>query len=353
MSNALLLDILAETSIEADYRAVYAELMASDRGRSFLTEFASRNLQPDTRKLVAMIGRLEAALHDNQQPGIPAALLRGLVDLAAATEEGEAALAATCTPPRDETPTLECVRDAALALRKRKVEPALCEALDAVAREVGDIITRGKAAIVTAQSALTLLQELSRRVEDIIVLAAAASKAELPHQQDITDKKAASGASATPIVAALSHIVRAAPSESPHDSPAVATTVSSPEPAQARAEQLGIDAQRSRSERVGVDDDANWFDDTPHESDIDDAPRQSSDESRIAAALAAIPLPDLLPDSEAVTPKEVSGTLRAPSFSRQHARTAQVPNSNSRVAPNDPLAAMLTLSQEELIALFT
>ena len=148
MSNAPLLDILAETSNEADYQAVYAELMASDRGRSFLTEFASRNLQPDTRKLVAMIARLGAARH-NDRPAISEAVSRSLADLAAAIEEGEAALA-NCTRAPDETSIAECVRDIALAMRARKVEPVLCDALDAVAREVADSAVRVNAAVLAA-----------------------------------------------------------------------------------------------------------------------------------------------------------------------------------------------------------
>ena len=69
-------DVLGESPSEADYQAVHAELMATERGRNFLTEYASRNLDPDTRKLVSTVARLESAMRDHQAPQISAAMFQ-------------------------------------------------------------------------------------------------------------------------------------------------------------------------------------------------------------------------------------------------------------------------------------
>jgi hypothetical protein len=57
-----LLDILSGLPDEADYETVYAAVMASERGRRFLTEYANRNRQADTQMLVGAIARVEAAI---------------------------------------------------------------------------------------------------------------------------------------------------------------------------------------------------------------------------------------------------------------------------------------------------
>jgi hypothetical protein len=40
---------------DADYEAAHAEIMATERGRRFLIEYATRNRHPDTRILVSTI----------------------------------------------------------------------------------------------------------------------------------------------------------------------------------------------------------------------------------------------------------------------------------------------------------
>ncbi len=47
---------------ETEYDAVYAAVSATERGRWFLTEFASRNRHADTGPLIAALARIEAAV---------------------------------------------------------------------------------------------------------------------------------------------------------------------------------------------------------------------------------------------------------------------------------------------------
>src|ERR1700744_3874146 len=97
---------------EADYHAVYAAVTATERGRWFLTEFANRNRHADTGSLVAALTRIEAAVGGQARSSESAVT----PDLAAAVEK---------------------IADIAFTLRERGGDPALCDALDAAAREIG------------------------------------------------------------------------------------------------------------------------------------------------------------------------------------------------------------------------
>src|ERR1700761_3213315 len=99
---------------EAEYRAVYAAVTATERGRWFLTEFANRNRHADTGSLVAALARIEAAVGIDARSN----------DTAAASSPAAA----------------EKIRDIAFTLRERGGDPALCDALEAAAREIGAVL---------------------------------------------------------------------------------------------------------------------------------------------------------------------------------------------------------------------
>ena len=96
---------------EAEYDAVYAAVTATERGRWFLTEFASRNRHADTDLLIAAIARIAAAVRsdapEQDSPRRP--------DIAAAAER---------------------LADIAFELRERVADVALCDALDAAVRDI-------------------------------------------------------------------------------------------------------------------------------------------------------------------------------------------------------------------------
>ena len=107
-----LLGIEAEPPQEAEYDAVYAAVTATERGRWFLTEFASRNRHADTGALVAALARVEAAVAANasSHQSIAAPNLVGAV---------------------------EEIADIAFGLRERGADKVLCDALDASLRHIG------------------------------------------------------------------------------------------------------------------------------------------------------------------------------------------------------------------------
>ncbi len=96
---------------EAEYDDVCAAVMATERGRWFLTEYASRNRNTDTHAVLGALARVEAALRNGQTTQAPAQA----VDIAAAAER---------------------IQDIAFMLRERPADAALCDALDAAVREI-------------------------------------------------------------------------------------------------------------------------------------------------------------------------------------------------------------------------
>ena len=111
------------------------------------------------------------ALHDTSPPRTPAAFARALADLTAAIGQIETVLAANeNSAAPDAHFAAERIHDIAAALRQREVESALCDALDAAMREIGDAIVRHDAASARATGAAALLQELAQRVQTMIAL---------------------------------------------------------------------------------------------------------------------------------------------------------------------------------------
>ena len=126
--------ILAELPDEAGYDAVHAALMATERGRRFLTEYADRNRHADTTAIVGAIARIEATLRGDGPPRADAT--GDLMEIAAAIDRIEAALAAGTTPAPDISAAIERLLDIAFMLHERPVEATLCDGLDAAIREI-------------------------------------------------------------------------------------------------------------------------------------------------------------------------------------------------------------------------
>jgi hypothetical protein len=289
-------DILATPTTEADYEAIYAEIMATERGRGFLREYASRQRYPDTNKLVSTIARLEAAMRENSPPTLPATFARGLADLAASIGQIEAVLAASVRSLPDVHFAVERIQDIAMALRQREVEATLCDTLEAAIREVGDAILRNNVAAARALSAAALLRELAHRVNDMVARAAMAE----------------------PGVAA----------------PPAADEVR----AKSAAERLHDTARDPASAAVEV---------------------RSAAEDDVGSPLQLRPLHPTLPDPQAmVGSQEDPDELFEPTESKPPpAAPSPQPRGNAnpipRAALDDPLAALHALSEEELIALFS
>jgi hypothetical protein len=158
-------DILAALPDEADYEAVYAAVMASERGRGFLTEYASRNRHADTQMLVAAIAHVEAAVRGEPLPQASAAA-RDLIEIAVAIDRIAAVIAADKAP--DIFAAIERIQDIAFVLHERPVEARLCDALDAAIREISAALAPADSARSGTRGASELLHALAGRVREMI-----------------------------------------------------------------------------------------------------------------------------------------------------------------------------------------
>jgi hypothetical protein len=161
-------DILAGLPNEADYDAVYAAVMATERGRRFLTEYANRNRHADTQMLVGAIARVEAVICGDPSPHAPAVLVRDLIEIAAAIDRIEVEIATGKTQASDVLGAVERIQDIAFVLHERPVEATLCDALDAAIREISDAFAHSNSTAESARKATELLHALASRVGEII-----------------------------------------------------------------------------------------------------------------------------------------------------------------------------------------
>ena len=164
----LLSEILAGPPEEADYDALYAELMATALGRWFLSEYAGRNRFAETHLLAGAIARVEAAVRGEPLPQVPAAVAREIADLAVAIGRIEDEFAAPLRLATEGFAAAERIQDVAFALREREVDGEMSDLLEAAIRDLGEIFARGDAAAERAQNAFALLRELKGRVHAMV-----------------------------------------------------------------------------------------------------------------------------------------------------------------------------------------
>jgi hypothetical protein len=163
--------ILAGLPDEAGYDAVHAALMATERGRRFLTEYADRNRHADTTAIVGAIARIEAALRGDGPPRADAA--GDLMEIAAAIDRIGAALAAGMPPVADVSAAIERLLDIAFVLHERPVEATLCDGLDAAIREISQANMRAESTAAGVREAAELVGALAGRVREMMALSSA------------------------------------------------------------------------------------------------------------------------------------------------------------------------------------
>jgi hypothetical protein len=171
MPNDPLAQILAGLPDEADYDAVHAALMATERGRRFLTEFADRNRHADTTAIVSAIARIEATLRGDGPPRADA--IGDLMEIAAAIDRIGAALAAGAAPAPDVSAAIERLLDIAFMLHERPVEATLCDGLDAAIREISQANMRSDSTAAGVREAAELVRALAGRVREMTALSSA------------------------------------------------------------------------------------------------------------------------------------------------------------------------------------
>ena len=160
-------ELLTALPDDADFDAVYAELLADQRGRWFLTEYSVRNRGADRRTVVGLAAGVEEAA-----PQVSPADEFG--DLAAALGWIEGEIAASATLGRDGFAAIERIQDVAFALRERTVDAALCDVLEAASGELADALTRNDGAVERAQRAIALLRNLIGSIKALVARATAA-----------------------------------------------------------------------------------------------------------------------------------------------------------------------------------
>ena len=334
-------DVLTESPNEADYQAVYAELMATERGRNFLAAHNRSHLRSDTRKLLSTVARFEAAMRGNPAQEIPVTLFRGLTDLARAIEQSQAVLSSSGISTANDLLAVERIHDIAMALRRRDVEPALCDALEVAAREVGDAMVRSNAASAGMLSAASLLSDLSASVTNLIALfdsakslgaKAPAAREEAPRHDAAFDERA------------ITERIESLPSS------ASGRAADDETPSSTAAERFHI---------------------TAGESATDADPTGSAKLALIGSPLGELPLTSPLPEGEVqASLQQASGPPTEPrpeapsqiTARPEHAVGPEITLPSDILPPmapvmrrtiqNDALADVLALSDEELIALF-
>jgi len=149
-----------------------SELAVNGHSGLVLIEYASGYAQPDPQPFARPLDCVEQPAAKERLPSlVPAALAKGLADLAAIVTQAEALLRAQGTLKADVHFAVERIHDVAMALRMRDVDSALCDTLEASVREVGDAVVRHEAAATGALSAAALLRDVMRRLEDLTVVA--------------------------------------------------------------------------------------------------------------------------------------------------------------------------------------
>jgi hypothetical protein len=175
--------ILAELPDEAGYDAVHAALMATERGRRFLTEFADRNRHADTTAIVSAIARIEATLRGDGPPHADAA--GDLMEIAAAVDRIEAAIASSTTPAPDVSAVIERLLDIAFMLHERPVEATLCDGLDAAIREISQANMRSESTAAGVREAAELVGALAGRVREMMALSIAVRGTHQPAEENV------------------------------------------------------------------------------------------------------------------------------------------------------------------------
>src|SRR5437016_8692333 len=79
---------------EADYEAIEAAVVETNRGRWFLAEYTRRNRQADTTMLLGAIDRLEAAIRGEHAPQAVERIHFDLIEMAKAIARTKAEIAA-------------------------------------------------------------------------------------------------------------------------------------------------------------------------------------------------------------------------------------------------------------------
>jgi chemotaxis regulatin CheY-phosphate phosphatase CheZ len=179
---------------EQDYEAILGAVEETARGRWFLTEYARRNRNSDTRIVLDAIERVEAVLRGDAVPQpydrvrfdlieMAKAIARTRAEIAAikpdaehdgkigaASVELDAIVRATERATSDVLAAAEQIQEAAWTMREADIDPAICDRLDARAT---DIYTACSFQDLTGQrihKVIDVLHYLEQRINAMIAI---------------------------------------------------------------------------------------------------------------------------------------------------------------------------------------
>jgi len=307
---------------------------------------------------------------------------RDLAELASLIDRLEALITVAAGSESVGSDALERIADIAFVLHERDVEASLCDALDAGVRDLGDFGARTKANVDRMGQATELLSELSRRINSLIARSLAGRPAagdstplestptgEPAGEEPAVAKMSNGGFEGRAIVAPVEPSLllagQAATASDTTRSGAADVVIERPRNRVVAEDE--IDSDRNVGSPRAADDQADHELADPQDDPGDlFEPRTSPvavppDMSGVVVA----PLPPT-PPSNALAGAE-RGSIPAdekPPEPDHAARTSPSPPSSQpaagppqhaigRQAPNDPLAAVRALSEEEMIALFS
>ncbi len=121
---------------EEDYEAISAAFMETSRGRWFLTEYAKRNRNADTRMVLDAVARIEESLAAQKQPDPQSDLPEALAAIRHAIEEARAAAstALDSLAPEENLATVRkgarVIREIAWRLREIGADSRICDLID-------------------------------------------------------------------------------------------------------------------------------------------------------------------------------------------------------------------------------
>ncbi|HEV2000539.1 MAG TPA: hypothetical protein VGQ97_08645 [Xanthobacteraceae bacterium] len=189
---------VTRSTIDAEFDAIASAVLETSRGRWFLSEYARRNRNADTRLVLEMLARVErttarrtGVLEADRLRGdlveLSEAIARAKTDMAAAGSETSAAEVAREAPKALETIVVtserttgdvlnatERIQEVAWMLRERGMPASICNELDALTAEVYSVC----AAQDLNHRRIVLLTDLLRLVEGRVETMLAAKRRE-------------------------------------------------------------------------------------------------------------------------------------------------------------------------------
>jgi hypothetical protein len=137
--------------VEGDFEAIYATVRQSARGRWFLDEYARRNRNADTNLVLAAIERIETVVRDGREREAYQSVRGDLLEMARTIAVTRAEVAEIKPEARAESKpaserrapegsdvfaTAERIQDVAWTMRERGFDPRTCEQIETLARSI-------------------------------------------------------------------------------------------------------------------------------------------------------------------------------------------------------------------------